>query len=348
MFTGWTLPVFTVTVNTVIIPTEIVDRLRREWPGVATGTPVRLSGGFWASMFRVPVTGQPDGVASEVVVRLAPHPAMGAKEAEVQRALAASGFPTPPVWVSAPDESRDGWWSVMDFCPGAPLLAGLAGLAVLRRAPSLLRTLPAQLADAAAALHRLDPAPVTAAVQAAAAGVAWSTGDVLRQLRLGAEAAGNADVVAALDALAATQPSAGGEVVCHGDLHPFNVLEREGELVLLDWTGAVIAHPCFDLAFTELLLANPPLGLPGPLRSVGRAAGRLLARRFVASYARANPHVSLNQLDWFRALHSARVLVEAANLRAVHGPGGAGHPFLSVAPAAAAHLSAVAGVAVAH
>lgn len=326
---------------------EIEDRLRQVWPDVATGPPVPLAGGFWAEMFRVPVTGQPDEVSPEVVVRFAPHRAMGAKEAEVQRAVAAAGFPTPSVWASGLDEERDGWWSVTDFSPGAPLLAGLDGVAVLRRAPSLLRTLPVQLADAATALHRLDPAPVTAAVQATETGVAWSARDVLLQLQVGAEAAGRSDVVAALDTLAENQPTPGGEVVSHGDLHPFNVLDRDGELVVLDWTGAVLAHPCFDLAFTELLLANPPLGLPGPLRPIGRAAGRLLARRFVASYARANPHVSLDRLAWFRALHSARVVVEAANLRTVHGPGGAGHPFLTVAPAAAAHLSAATGEAVA-
>jgi aminoglycoside phosphotransferase (APT) family kinase protein len=331
----------------VIVTTDEIEvRLREVWPGVSTGTPVPLAGGYWASMFRVPVTGQPDGVGSDLVVRFAPHPAMGAKEAEVQRAVAAQGFPTPPVWVSAPDGSRDGWWSVMDFAAGNPLLAGLDGLAVLRRAPSLVRTLPAQLAEAATALHRLDPEPITAAVHATATGVAWSTGDVLQQLRAGAQGAGRDDVVAALDALAADQPSAGGEVVCHGDLHPFNVLERDGGLVVLDWTGALLAHPCFDLAFTELLLANPPLDLPGPLHPIGRAAGRLLARRFVASYAGANPHVSLDRLDWFRALHSARVLVEATNWRAVHGPTGARHPFLAVAPVAAAHLTSVTEVAI--
>lgn len=330
---------FTVTISA----DEISDRLRQVWPGVTTGTPETLSGGFWATMFRVPVTGQPDGVAPEVVVRFAPHGAMGAKEAEVQRALAASGFPTPRVWVSAPDHDRDGWWSVMDFSPGNSLLAGLDGLSVLGRAPSLLRTLPVQLADAAGALHRLDPEPVTAAVQSAATGVAWSTSDVLRHLRAGAEAAGRRDVAAALDALALDMPS-GGEVVCHGDLHPFNVLDRAGQLVVLDWTGAVLAHRCFDLAFTELLLANPPLELPARLRPVGRAAGRLLAGRFLRSYSQANPDVSFDRLDWFRALHGARVLVEATNWRAVHGPDGAGHPFLSVAPAAARHLSAATGV----
>lgn len=326
---------------------EITARLRDVWPGVVPGPPVQLSGGFWAVMFRVPVTGQPEGVAPEVVVRLAPHRVMGAKEAEVQRAVAAQGFPTPSVWVSAPDDDRDGWWSVMDFSPAEPLLAGLDGVAVLRRAPSLLRTVPARLADAATALHRLEPVGIAAAVQAAAPGVAWSAGDVLDQLRAGAEAADRDDVAAALGALGVDLPTSGDEVLCHGDLHPFNVLERDGELVVLDWTGAVLAHPCFDLAFTELLLANPPLGLPGPLRPVERVVGRLLSRRFVGAYALANPRVSLDRLDWFRALHSARVLVEAANWRAAHSPGVAGHPFLSIAPAAAALLSSATGVAVA-
>ena len=330
----------------IIDAEEIRDRLRAEWPGVIPGAPTPLAGGFWATMYRVPVAGQPDGVAPEVVVRFAPHRAMGAKEAEVQRALAAAGFPTPPVWLSAADDVRDGWWSAMDFSPGTPLLAGLDGAAAIRRAPSLLRTLPAQLSTAAAALHRLDPGPVSTAVRTASPTVAWSTAEVLDQLRLGAEAVGRADVIAALDGLARDQPPSGGEVVCHGDLHPFNVLQAGGELVVLDWTGAVLADPCFDLAFTELLLANPPLALPAALRPVGRGAGRLLARRFVAAYASARPDADLAPLQWFRGLHCARVLVEAERLTAEHGPDGGGHPFAALAPVAAHHLAATSGVGI--
>ena len=323
---------------------EVTGLLATAWPGVAVGAVRPLSGGFWATMFRVQVSGQPDGVASEVVVRIAPHRTMGAKEAEVQRAVAAQGVPTPQVWLSCPDEDRGGWWSVMGFSPGQPLLAGLDGLAALRRAPSLLRTLPAQLAQTMAAVHRTDPAPVTAAVRTVAPHVAWSTTDVLEHLRLGAEAAKRDDVGAALDQLARQAPATGRDVVCHGDLHPFNVLNDGGQLVVLDWTGAVVADPCFDLALTELLLANPPLVLPGPLATVGRGAGRLLARLFITAYTRANPSVSLNHLSWFRALHSARVVIESTNHRAHHGPGGGGHPFAFVAPAAATHLTTATGV----
>lgn len=331
----------------MIVTREEASRIiGNAWPNVDVGQPTPLTGGFWASMWRVPISGQPPAVADEVVVRFAPSTVMGAKEAAVQQAIATAGFPTPHVWISQPAETGDGWWSVMDFSTGGPLLAGLDGIAALRRAPSLLRTLPVQLATAMDGLHRLDPTPVTAAVEGVDGDVAWSAADLLDHHAFGAEATGRNDVAAAIERLRADQPRRVREVVCHGDLHPFNVLADNGTMVVLDWTGSVVADPCFDLAFTELLLANPPLQLPGPLVAVGRGAGRLLARRFVASYTKANPEVSLAGLDWYRALHSARLLVDVTNMRAEQGPGAGGHPWTAVAPAAARHLSAVTGIEV--
>jgi aminoglycoside phosphotransferase (APT) family kinase protein len=324
---------------------RVREILRVAWPGVEVGEPAPLTGGYWATMWRVPVHGQPPGVAGEVVVRLAPHRSMGAKDAAVQRAVAAQGFPTPAVHLTQPDEVSGGWWSVMDFCPGAPLLAGLDGLAALARAPGLLRHLPRQLASTMAAVHRLDPEPVTAAVRAATTEVAWSVTDLVERFGEGSAAIGRDDVTRALDRLAADPPRRTSAVVCHGDLHPFNILDRGDRLVTLDWTGALVADPCFDVAFTELVLANPPLVLPRALVPAGRRAGRLVARRFVAGYTRAAPAASLEPLAWFRALHCARVVLEVANLRAAHGPD-ARHPLIAVSPAAAAHLEAATGVTV--
>jgi aminoglycoside phosphotransferase (APT) family kinase protein len=321
--------------------------LSGSWPDVRLVEPPRpLSGGFWASMHRLRVKGQPAGVPDDLVLRIAPDRGMGAKETAVQRTVASQGFPTPAVWLSGQDlASGDGSWSVMTFSHGAPLLAGLDGAAVVRRVPALLRDLPAQLATTMASLHRLDPAPVTAAVAAAAPAVAWSATDVLAQLELGAKAVERDDLVDALAVLADGQPDQPEVVLCHGDLHPFNVLTDGDQLTVLDWTGAVVADPCFDLALTELLLANPPLSLPRPLMPALRAGARLLARRFVSAYAAANPAASLDALDWYRGLHEARVLVDVTRLRAEHGAAAGGHPWGLVAPAVARDLSARTGVA---
>lgn len=322
--------------------------LAAAWPQLrVVDAPEPLTGGFWADMWRVRVSGQPAPMPGELVVRFAPHPQMGAKEAEVQRVVAAQGYRTPTVWLSTASEApSEGWWCVMDFASGEPLVPGLGGAAVLHRAPSLVRTVPAQLARIMALLHRLDPQPVTDAVRTAAPEVAWTVLDVAAQLRLGALAMGRGDVAAALDRLATLTPLPVRPVVCHGDLHPFNVLADNGGLTVLDWTGAILADPCFDVALTELLLANPPLLLPAPLARVVRAAGRILAGRFVSAYQRANPGVSLEGLVWFRALHSARVIVDVTRLRTEHGPDAGGHPWRLVAPAAARNLSAATGVEV--
>ena len=319
-----------------------------EWPQLRIiGQPEPLTGGFWAEMWRLRVSDQPNGMPPDLVLRHAPHREMGAKETEVQRAISEQGFRTPAVWLSRPDEGpMDGWWSVMDFCHGAPLLAGLDPAGVLRRAPFLLRMLPRQLADAMAALHGLDPEPVTEAVRYRAPDVAWTVDEVVEQFRFGADMLERPDVAAALDRLTSRRPAPCEPVICHGDLHPFNMLADAGGLTVLDWTGSVLADPRFDVAYTELLLANPPLALPAPLAVLARRAGRLFARRFVGRYAAANPTVTLDGLEWFRALHSARIVIELTLRRAEHGAGAGGHPFAHIARAAAKNLSTATGVEV--
>jgi hypothetical protein len=117
---------------------------------------------------------------------------------------------------------------------------------------------------------------------------------------------------------------------------------------LLDWTAAVIAEPAYDIAFTTLLLRHPPLTAPGPLRPVITAAGRHLARRFHASYQAAGlalPEPA--RLEWHTALHALRILVEVESWQHQPGPDiNAGHPFLTIGPAAAHALSRTTGTAV--
>ena len=169
----------------------------------------------------------------------------------------------------------------------------------------------------------------------------------LEHFEAGADVLGRSDLVAAVRSLAEHRPREGATVICHGDLHPFNLLvDDDGEVTVIDWTAAIRAEPAYDVAFTSLLLANPPLDAPGPLGAIIHWVGGRLSRRFVNRYRTIAPEHDLGNLDWYRALHGARFLIEAASLEAKHGPGGGGHPFGALIPAATKALTAVTGAAI--
>ena len=344
----WTVPDITVTVNTVTDNSAIaaaMDRLLAEaWPGTALdAAPAPLAGGFWASMYRIHLRGQPGVVPADLVFRVAPDASMGAKEAAVQKAVSELGFPTPAVrLVGRVDDGVGGRWSVMDFARGSPPLDDLNGLAALRRAPRLFARLPAQLAESMTELHALDPDVVSSAVRIAAPTVAWSVDDLLEHYEAGAEALGRADLVMAIDALRRDRPREGATVICHGDLHPFNLLvDEHGTPTVVDWTASVRAEPAYDVAFTALLLRNPPLAASGALGVVIRFIGARLAGKFIARYRRLAPRHRLDQLGWYEALHGSRLLLQAASLEARDGPIDGGHPFAALVPAGSAALETI-------
>lgn len=138
------------------------------------------------------------------------------------------------------------------------------------------------------------------------------------------------------------------DVICHGDLHPFNALVAGGQVTVLDWSASLLAPRAYDVAFTVSMLAEPPLDLPGPLRTLARGAGRLAARRFVRRYqAHAAVSVGRDDLRWHRAVISLRSLTEVAGW--VHDGTIAergDHPWLTTGSALAAHLTSVTGVPV--
>ena len=124
-------------------------------------------------------------------------------------------------------------------------------------------------------------------------------------------------------------------MVFHGDLHPFNVLTTNcDQTTVLDWTAGQIAHPAYDLAFTHMLLANPPLDSPKPLRPIINAAARRVANRFIATYRKIGPHpIDPAALAWYRDLQGCRILIDLAGWRAAGElDAHRGHPWLAMGP----------------
>lgn len=299
--------------------------------------PVALRGGYYAEMVRFELADPPPGLAGPLVARIVPNPVTAAWEAALQRNVAGQGFPTPAVRLVTDEHTPLGRsLLVMDLVEGRSALSGLDGIRILTQIPAITRQLPRRLAALAAQLHALDAGPVAAELDALDGGIPTTTaGFVEQQIWLGA-VAGHQELVGAGEQLLATEPRSERRVISHGDLHPFNVLETSTGPVLIDWTVARVAHPGFTLGFTDLMLSNPPVELPGPGQRALRPLGRSLARRFLTSYrslAAPEDQVSEDELAWHRRVHALRILVELAGWDAA-GTRPTSHPWLILEPEA--------------
>jgi aminoglycoside phosphotransferase (APT) family kinase protein len=310
--------------------------------------PEPMHGGFWAELFSFSLANPPDGWPAELVARLMPDPGTARKETIVQGAVAAAGFPTPFVRVSGgPDGGLGRAFTVMDRAAGAPVLSGLDGGLTPAAVMRLLRRVPGLLAGSMVRLHALDPDLVRGELEQVPDVPVTVTGLVTTLGRFAAEF-GRPDLAGAARWLADHPPAPAPDVICHGDLHPFNLLADGDRVTVLDWSTALLGPRAYDVAFTSLLLSEPPLRVPGWQRRLFRVVGGELARRFIRGYQRqAATTIASGELRWYQAVVCLRALVEvsawvyqgAADTRA-------GHPWLISGPAFAERLAALTGTPV--
>jgi aminoglycoside phosphotransferase (APT) family kinase protein len=313
------------------------------------GAPGHLTGGFWAELVSFRLRGAPSGWQGDLVARVMPDPRIAAKETAIQSEVAAQGYPTPSVHLAGgPEDGLGCAFMVMDLAMGGPLLDGLGGLGAVAALPRLARRLPDVLGESMARLHRVDPTSVRARLVDADVG-GLGVAALVSGFADSARRCDRADLVAAAHWLEEHPPGPSPEMICHGDLHPFNVLvDADGEVAVLDWSASLLAPGAHDLAFTSLVLAEPPVVVPRLLRPAVRAAGRWLGRRFRRAYSRhAGIDVDPQVLRWYEGVVCLRVLVEVAwwvaagQVEERHG-----HPWLVSGPGFAARLSTLAGASV--
>jgi aminoglycoside phosphotransferase (APT) family kinase protein len=309
--------------------------------------PVRLAGGFWAEILAVRLEGAPPELDRDLIVRIMPDETTAQRETIVQAGVVAQGFPAPPIRLAGgPDDGLGRAYMVMDFATGRPPLAGLEGRAFLADLPRIVIKLPDLLARVSAQLHALDPGPVRASLESVSGAVfdVWTALEHLKRLALAAD---RPDLAGVASWMESHSPPVEPAVICHGDLHPFNLLVDGDMITVIDWSVALVAHPAFDLGYTSMILAMPPLSLPGALRRIVRAGGRGMSRRFLSAYRRhasSTVEITGGVLDWYTGLHCLRALVEAADwVYAGTVAQRQGHPWLTLAPEMATRLSLLSG-----
>jgi aminoglycoside phosphotransferase (APT) family kinase protein len=266
--------------------------------------PVALTGGFDTEIHAVRLRGAPAGWTGPLVLRvLRIHhdPARALREQAVQNALADQGYPAPRVLHACLDPAPLGAaFVIMERVPGVSLISRPLGMDRL-------------LLDAQLRLHALDPSPLTRAL-----GDAIGFDRYLASLEQRIEGGGLAGLAAPMRWLREHRPAAPSLVVCHGDLHPQNVLVEGGRVSgVLDWPNTLVADPAFDVASTRNILRLVPAGLaslPPPLRWLVRLGQPILAARYLAGYRRQRP-ITAARLAYHEVAAAMRALVRAGETR---------------------------------
>src|SRR5262249_22238994 len=213
--------------------------------------PKALTGGFWAELLAFTLTDAPQGWPRDLVARVMPDPVTARKESVIQAVMADSGFSTPVVRLAGgPDDGLGRAFMVMDRASGGPLLPGLDGAGAVAAALRQARPVPDVLAATMAELHAIDPKTVRE--QLDGGGVLFSEPGMLDFFCDAARSANRPDLSDAAKFLVDHPLPRAAEVVCHGDLHPFNVLTDDGRVTVLDWSAALVAPRAYDVAFTTL------------------------------------------------------------------------------------------------
>lgn len=169
----------------------------------------------------------------DAVVKLyrAAFPAEDAqKEARIAQAVVAAGAPAPALRETITHDGRAGL--VFDHVSGPTMATDLFS------DPTKAARIAAEMADLQLAVHQAAVAELPALKPALREAIAASVLTPPEQAHL----------LADMDAL----PDA--DVLCHFDLHPYNVLRGENGPVLVDWINAHSGPPAADVARSVVLI----------------------------------------------------------------------------------------------
>ena len=100
-----------------------------------------------------------------------------------------------------------------------------------------------------------------------------------------------------------------GDLLCHGDFHPDNIIVSENGAITIDWTTATRGNPLADVARTSLILqlGEMPPDTPVLTRLIVRLGRKLFHRIYLRRYFRLRPDNRDHLIDWKLPITAARL-----------------------------------------
>jgi aminoglycoside phosphotransferase (APT) family kinase protein len=212
--------------------------------------------------------------------------AMDAAEREAERTRIAGrlGAPAPKVYEVVSVDERPG--VVFERLEGPSMLA------VLTQDPNRLHALGRQLAELQVSFHAYSTERLPSQHE-----------HLIRRLNLGPLPARNKPLV-----LGRMRTLQDGRALCHGDLHPGNVIMTSAGPRIIDWFDATAGNPAGDLARTCLLLqyARLPRATESE-RQTFDALREPFLDAYLTRFRELRPAVADGLVDWFVPIAGARM-----------------------------------------
>jgi len=265
------------------------------------------------------------------------------REARVQQALAATGFPVPTVHALCTDDEVIGsWFYVMDCVQGRifwdPTLPSVGQQERRRYFDAMNETI--------ARLHSIDYAAIGLGDYGKPGNFfsrqiqRWS-GQYLGDI----EAGRDADMDRLIDWLPSHIPAGDETCLTHGDFRIDNMIFHPTEprvIAVLDWELSTLGHPLADFAYHLLMYRMPP-GLLASLAGADLAALDLPTEaEYVAAYCRRTGRPAIPHIDFYIVFNLFRL---AAILHGIKGRIARGNATSAQAERTAAGMPALTALA---
>lgn len=218
----------------------------------------QLKGGFDTDTFGLDLLGTPLGFPNRLVLRLFREKRESARvirESVIQNAVGEAGLPVPSIpLVTEGQLLIERPFILMERLRGTVLGSQMDDPSVISEFPELMANLQGEL-------HRIDSSEIRKLLTENSIDVqSMMPRALLRRITEMAELCGGdlKPLNRWLNENWPIQPS--NPAICHGDLHPNNLLFSDGKITgLIDWGNVLFTHPEFDIAITTLAISLGPM-----------------------------------------------------------------------------------------